>query len=194
MRILNIKNIPKNNKEVRFPPSIWRSLKKSWIYFKVSMARQIVHFQIRHFEFRRSNIDNIICCQSNKQWLSTFRLEWFTRRTSPSVWWAFDQIQSYLCFFSKKCFAPYISPKIGSRREKRKESLSDEQHFQWSQPGNDRCRVIRVAEVEGARERRPPKGQGLLRKEGPPTYTILSRNLVLSRFTRFLKGFHRAFN
>ena len=52
----------------------------------------------------------------------------------------------------------------------------------------------RVAEVEGARERRSPKGQGLLRKEGPPTYAILSRNLVLSRFTRFLKGFHRAFN
>ena len=36
----------------------------------------------------------------------------------------------------------------------------------------------RVAEVEGARERRSPKGQGLLRKEGPPTYAILSRNLV----------------
>ena len=54
--------------------------------------------------------------------------------------------------------------------------------------------VNRVAEVEGARERRSPKGQGLLRKEGPPTYAILSRNLVLSRFTRFLKGFHRAFN
>ena len=32
------------------------------------------------------------------------------------------------------------------------------------------------------------------RKEGPPTYAILSRNLVLSRFTPFLKGFHRAFN
>ena len=37
----------------------------------------------------------------------------------------------------------------------------------------------RVAEVEGARERRSPQGQGLLRKEGPPTYAILSRNLVL---------------
>ena len=46
------------------------------------------------------------------------------------------------------------------------------------------------------RERRSPKGQGLLRKEGPPTYASLSRNLVvvLSRFRRFLKGFHRAFN
>ena len=44
------------------------------------------------------------------------------------------------------------------------------------------------------RERRSRKGQGLLRKEGPPTYAILSRNLVLSRFTRFLKGFHRVFN
>ena len=31
-------------------------------------------------------------------------------------------------------------------------------------------------------------------KEGPPAYAILSRNLVLSRFRRFLKGFHRAFN
>ena len=53
---------------------------------------------------------------------------------------------------------------------------------------------IRVAEVARAREQRSPKGQGLLRKEGPPTYAIVSRNLVLSRFTRFLKGFHRAFN
>ena len=54
--------------------------------------------------------------------------------------------------------------------------------------------VIRVADVGGARERRSTKGKGLLRKEGPPTYGILSRNLVLSRFTRFLKGFHRALN
>ena len=51
-----------------------------------------------------------------------------------------------------------------------------------------------MADVEGARERRSTKGQGLLRKEGPPTYAILSQNLVLSRFTRFLKGFHRVFN
>ena len=68
------------------------------------------------------------------------------------------------------------------------------------EPGTSPCLLqllahcTRVAEVEGARERRSPKGQGLLRKEGPPTYAILSRNLVLSRFTRFLKGFHRAFN
>ena len=55
------------------------------------------------------------------------------------------------------------------------------------------CRS-RVADVARARERRSPKGQGLLRKEGPPTYAILSRNLVLSRFARFLKGFHRALN
>ena len=41
----------------------------------------------------------------------------------------------------------------------------------------------RVTEVEGARERRSPKGQGLLRKEGPPTYAILSRNLVWKAFT-----------
>ena len=40
-------------------------------------------------------------------------------------------------------------------------------------------------------------GQGwssALRKEGPPTYAILSRNVVLSRFSRFLKGFCGAFN
>ena len=37
-------------------------------------------------------------------------------------------------------------------------------------------------------------GQGLLRHEGPPTYAILSRNSVLSRFMRFLKGFRRALN
>ena len=38
----------------------------------------------------------------------------------------------------------------------------------------------RVADVEGAQERRSTKGHGLLRKEGPPTYVILSQNLVLS--------------
>ena len=35
------------------------------------------------------------------------------------------------------------------------------------------------------REQRFPKGQGLLRKKGPPTYAILSRNLVLAPFTSF---------
>ena len=30
--------------------------------------------------------------------------------------------------------------------------------------------VSRVADVEGPRDRRSPKGQGLLRKEGPPKY------------------------
>ena len=54
--------------------------------------------------------------------------------------------------------------------------------------------LARVADVEGAQERRSTKGQGLLQKEGPPTYAILSQNLVLSRFTRFLKGFHKALN
>ena len=52
------------------------------------------------------------------------------------------------------------------------------------------------------REQRSLKGQGLLRKEGPPTYAILSRNLVLSRFferlsqgfRRKLSCFRRAFN
>ena len=52
----------------------------------------------------------------------------------------------------------------------------------------------RVADVARTRERRSPTGQGLLRQEGPPTYAILSRNSVLSRFTRFLKGFRRALN
>ena len=52
----------------------------------------------------------------------------------------------------------------------------------------------RMANVGRARERRSTEGQGLLRKEGPPTYAILLRNLVLSRFTRFLKGFRRAPN
>ena len=32
--------------------------------------------------------------------------------------------------------------------------------------------IIRVADVDGAQERRSTKGQGLLRKEGPPTYAI----------------------
>ena len=54
--------------------------------------------------------------------------------------------------------------------------------------------TCRVAGVEGAQERRSPKGQGLLRKEGPPTYAILWQKLVLSRFTLFLKGFRRAFH
>ena len=51
----------------------------------------------------------------------------------------------------------------------------------------------RVADVEGPRDRRSPKGQGFLRKEGPPKYAILLQNLVLSRFTRFMNGHHRAF-
>ena len=51
----------------------------------------------------------------------------------------------------------------------------------------------RVADVEEPQNRWCTKGQGLLRKEGPPTYAILSRNLVLSRFTCFFKGHHRAF-
>ena len=52
----------------------------------------------------------------------------------------------------------------------------------------------RVAEVGGPQDRRSTKGQGLLRKEGPPTYAILSQNSALSRFTRFLKGFCKALN
>ena len=52
---------------------------------------------------------------------------------------------------------------------------------------------IRVADVEGPRDQRSTKVQGLLRKEGPPTYAILLQNLVLLQFMRFLKGHHRAF-
>ena len=51
----------------------------------------------------------------------------------------------------------------------------------------------RVADVEEPHNRRCTKGQGFLRKDGPPTYDILSQKYVLSRFTRFLKGHHRAF-
>ena len=40
-------------------------------------------------------------------------------------------------------------------------------------------RGVRVADVARAREQRSPKGQGLLQKERPPTYAILSQNLVL---------------
>ena len=54
-------------------------------------------------------------------------------------------------------------------------------------------RLARVADVKVPQYRRYPKGQRLLQKEGPPTYAILSQNLVLSRFTRFLNGHHRAF-
>ena len=50
----------------------------------------------------------------------------------------------------------------------------------------------RVAEVGGPQDRRSPKGQGLLQKKGPPTYAILSQNLVLSQLTHFLKS-HPAF-
>ena len=51
-----------------------------------------------------------------------------------------------------------------------------------------------MTEVGGMREWRSPKCEGLLRKEGPRTYAILSRNLLLSQFICFLKGFRRAFN
>ena len=53
--------------------------------------------------------------------------------------------------------------------------------WKWISPGGDGWQMLRS-----------PKG--LLRKEGPPTYAILSRNLILSRFTRFFKGFRRALN
>ena len=44
--------------------------------------------------------------------------------------------------------------------------------------------IMFTAGCQMLRERRSPKGQGLIRKEGPPTYAILLRNLVLSQFTR----------
>ena len=52
----------------------------------------------------------------------------------------------------------------------------------------------RVAEVGGTQTWHFPKGQGLLRKKGPPRWTILLRNWLLSQFTQYLKGFRRAFN
>ena len=61
---------------------------------------------------------------------------------------------------------------------------------------NSWCQLsqFRVADVEGAWERRSPKGQSLLRKEGPLTYAVLSGNLVLLWFAHFLKVFCRAPN
>ena len=57
------------------------------------------------------------------------------------------------------------------------------------------CVLTSWIDVERACEQRSLKGQGLLRrKEGPPIYAILSQNLVLSQFTRFLKGFCRELN
>ena len=47
-----------------------------------------------------------------------------------------------------------------------------------------------MADEEGTRS---PKGQGLLRKEGPATDAILSPNLVLTHFKCSLKSFHRTF-
>ena len=38
--------------------------------------------------------------------------------------------------------------------------------------------LTRVAEVGGPQDRRSTKGQGLLRKEGPPTYAILLLSIV----------------
>ena len=51
----------------------------------------------------------------------------------------------------------------------------------------------RVADVEEPHNWRCTKGQGLLRNGGHQTYAILSQNYVLSRFTRFMNGHHRAF-
>ena len=54
---------------------------------------------------------------------------------------------------------------------------------------------IRVADVARAREQRSPKGQGLLRKEGPPTYAILSQNnsivVIYTLFERLSQDFQR---
>ena len=52
----------------------------------------------------------------------------------------------------------------------------------------------RVTGVGVAWSQRCPKGQGSLRTAGPLKYAILSRNVVLSQFTHFLKGFHGVFN
>ena len=50
--------------------------------------------------------------------------------------------------------------------------------------------TVRVADVEGPRDRRSLKGQGLLGKEGPTTYAILLRNFSCKVFRLFLKGCH----
>ena len=50
---------------------------------------------------------------------------------------------------------------------------------------------VRVAEVGGPRDRRSTKGSST--KEGPPTYSILSRNSVLSRFTLNLPSIYLQF-
>ena len=51
----------------------------------------------------------------------------------------------------------------------------------WDFPRKDgnKWGSLRVEDVAGLRDRQYPKGQGLLRKEGPPTYALL-QNLVLS--------------
>ena len=61
-------------------------------------------------------------------------------------------------------------------------------------PGEFHMVVKEGPQYEKMPTRRVADVEGLLRKEGPPTYAILSRNLVMSRFTHFFKGFHRAFN
>ena len=62
------------------------------------------------------------------------------------------------------------------------------------QGGRVALHLARQARWQKLCDQRSPEGQGLLRKEGPPTYAILSQRLVLSQFARFLKCFHRAFN
>ena len=41
----------------------------------------------------------------------------------------------------------------------------------------------RVADVEGAHERRSPKGQGLLRKEGPLTHYFVAKLSIVGIYT-----------
>ena len=57
----------------------------------------------------------------------------------------------------------------------------------------------RVADIDGARERRSPKGQGLLQKEGPPKLSIVAIYMFFSKafmelstkFSLLLKGFQQ---
>ena len=98
-------------------------------------------------------------------------------------------------FYEVKCVAPSYTLKIMKSQKKLGRVCAYTPVYTQIRDGGGQIwpPPSRVAEVARACEQRSPKGQGLLRKEGPPTYAILSRNLELSRFTLLLKGHHRAF-
>ena len=65
------------------------------------------------------------------------------------------------------------------------------EHVLWIAPQHIPRTWNKVPDVEEEQERRFTKGPSLLRKEGPPTFAILSRNLVLSRFDWLSQSFER---